>query len=110
MGGDVRLGRDAPQYELRRDGVRELGGEIASDSQHLPGLGVEAENESPHNLGSDGVQIELEGGHHAQVPSAAAGGPEQLGVLVAAGGADVAVGGDALDRAQVAADQPSGPN
>ena len=54
------------------------------------------------------MEIELQGGDHAETAAAAADGPEQVGVLIAAGGADHAVGGDDLDRAQVVAAEAVG--
>ncbi|MGH9183784.1 MAG: hypothetical protein ACRDZ9_08290 [Acidimicrobiales bacterium] len=43
------------------------------------------------------VEAEREPGDDAEVAATAAKRPEQVGVLVAVGGADLAVGGDHLD-------------
>ena len=55
--------------------------------------------------GAGVVQPELELGHHAEVPAAAAQPPEQLGVLVRRGAHDVAARGHDLARDQVVAGQ-----
>jgi hypothetical protein len=51
------------------------------------------------------VELELEGGHHAEVAAAAAQRPEQVRVLRLAGGQEAAVGGDHVGRQQVVAGQ-----
>ena len=55
---------------------------------------------------ADLVQAEREPGDDAEVAAAAAERPEQVGVLVAVGGADLAVGGDDLDLLEVV-DRPA---
>ena len=54
------------------------------------------------------MEVELQRRDHAETAAAAAEGPEQVGVLVATGGADHAVGGDDLDGAQVVATETVG--
>jgi hypothetical protein len=56
------------------------------------------------------MQVELERRDHAEAATAAAGGPEQIGVFVATGGADHAIRGDDLDRAKVVAAEAEGPH
>ena len=50
---------------------------------------------------ADRVEAVFERGHDPEVAAAAAEGPEQVGVLVVAGGQDISVGGDDLDGQEV---------
>jgi hypothetical protein len=48
--------------------------------------------------GADRVELELELGDNAEVPSGPADAPEQVAVLVGAGGDQLAVGGHEIHR------------
>ena len=74
------------------------------------GVVVRVEDEGAGDLGPERVEVELQRRDHADAPAAAADRPEQVLVLIAAGGADHAIGGDDLDRAQVVAAQAVGPH
>ena len=81
---------------------------VSPRAQHRRGVVVGVQDEGGGDVGAEGVEVELHGGDHAETAAAAAERPEQVGVLVAAGGADHAVGGDDLDRAQVVAAETVG--
>ena len=68
-------------------GLEDLGAALPRP-QHHPGVD-----------GRVGVQLDLDGGHDAVVPAAAAQRPEQVGVVVVGGADERAVGGHELDRA-----------
>ena len=107
---DVRVRGDVPEHELGGDAVRQLGDEVTPGAHHRPGVGVVIEHLRHGDPGTERVHVELEGSHHSQATTAAAGGPEQVRVLLAAGSADRAVGGDDLDGSQVVAAQAVGPH
>jgi hypothetical protein len=52
------------------------------------------------------VQAELEVHHDAEVAAAAPNSPEELGVLVGAGGEELAVGRDDVDREELVDGEP----
>ena len=80
--------------------------DLAVGAQDLLGA-LERPGDQPAVDGrADLVQRKGERRDHAEVGARAADRPEQVGVLVAAGGADLAVGGDDLDREQVV-DRPA---
>ena len=81
---------------------------VSPGPQYRRGVVVRIQDERGRHVGAEGVEIELQRRDHAETAAAAADRPEQVGVLVAAGGADHAVGGDDLDRAQVVAAETVG--
>ena len=101
--------------ELQRRGDLErrvaavgLGGvldELPEEPEQVTG-GVELVEEEPHVHVLDGVQLELEGGDDAEVAATPAQRPEQVRVLVLAGGPDLPVGGDHLGGDQVVHREP----
>ena len=108
FGGDVGQRGDAPQADLGGERVGGPASGVTPRPQHRRRVLVRVQDERGGHVGAEGVEIELQGGDHAETAAAAADGPEQVGVLVAAGGADHAVGGDDLDRAQVVAAEAVG--
>jgi hypothetical protein len=64
-----------------------------------------ASGRAGENQRADRVQAVLQRGHHAEVAAAAPQPPEQVGVLVLAGGDELAIGGDHVGRQQVVAGQ-----
>ena len=85
--------------------VRQVACEVAVEAHDLLGAVARIEDRAGGHGRADRVQIELEGGDDAEIASAAAQAPEEVGVLRRARGEDLAVGGDHLGRAQVVAGQ-----
>src|SRR6516164_1285879 len=52
------------------------------------------------------VQLELKGGHHAEIASATSQGPEQVLVLLIAGAHQLGVGSDNIGRDEIVDGQP----
>ncbi len=64
-------------------------------------------NDQPgEDLGAQGVEVELERGHHAEVAAAALDRPKQIGVLRRAGRHQLPLGVDHVGRAEVVSGQP----
>ena len=110
LGRDERRGRSGHQDRDRREGLRRARRDRAEAAQDLAGRRHEQRAAEDH---ADRIEAELEARHHAEVATAAADGPEQVGVLLLARGDDAALGGDQLDgdervdRQAVLADQPT---
>ena len=82
---------------------------LAEQRQHLLGPRHRMQHQSGDHLGPVRLRVELECRDHAEVAAAAADRPEQIGVLLDAGPAHLAVGGDDLDRAQVVGGETMAP-
>lgn len=95
-----RCGQHRPDEEERVEVLRRGGQEVAVDRQHLGGLLDGPEDRAGHD-GAHLVQAEGEPGDDAEVPAAAAHGPEQVGVLGRARGDLTAVREDHVDGEQV---------
>jgi hypothetical protein len=81
-------------------------GEVPVGGQHLLGP-VRAPGDQPAgDDGTDLVQAEAEPGDDAEVAAAAPQRPEQLGVLIVVGGADLTVGGDHPQLLRLSTVQP----
>ena len=81
-------------------------GEVAVGGQHLLGPLRAPDDQAAGDDRADLVQAEAEPGDHPEVAAATPQRPEQLGVLLAVGDADLAVGGDDLDLGEVV-DRPA---
>ncbi|MDM0085129.1 hypothetical protein QTI17_31540 [Variovorax sp. J31P179] len=68
--------------------------------EHVRGRVERMHDESGQHHRADGMQLELERGHHAEVAAATADSPEQIGVLLLAGAQELAFGGDHVGRDQ----------
>ena len=107
LGHERRRRRPGEDQEHRQLPGR-LGGDRPIGVEDLLGP-LEGPGDEPAVDGrADLMQPERELGDDAEVGAGAADRPEQLGVLVAAGGADLAVGGDDLDLLEVV-DGPAEP-
>jgi hypothetical protein len=80
---------------------RRLFGEVAVGGQHLIGPLRAPDDQAAGDHRADLVQAEAEPGDDPKVAATTPQGPEQLGMLVAVGGADRTVGGDDLDLGEV---------
>ena len=91
------------------------GGELAVEAQHLGGVVERVEDRPGEHDRPDRVQAVLERRDDAEVPAAAAHAPEQIRVVVLAGGDELAVRSDevdgeqVVDRRAVLAHQPADP-
>ena len=105
--------------ELELDDRRELvghgGGELAVEAQNFMGIVQMVEDRPGEHDRPDRVQAVLERGDDAEVRPGAAHAPEQIGVVVLAGGDELAVrsnevdGEEVVDRRAVLAHQPADP-
>jgi hypothetical protein len=100
-----RIRRHAPEDELRRHRLRQGQRHIRPRPEDPFRILVRVEVLDLRHLGPQRVQCELERRHHPEAATAAAGCPEQVPMLLTAGGADHPVRGDNLDRTQVVAGQ-----
>jgi hypothetical protein len=106
--------RDLQEAEGRRHGVRHILGELVPGVHDLGGA-VEAEQQHAAVDLAHRDQLELDRDDRGEAPATAAQRPEELGVLVAAGAHEPAVGGDDLGGEQpvageaVAAAEPAQP-
>lgn len=95
--------RQAPQHNIGAEILGGGGHEVAPAAEDVPRLGQRVDRRAEEDLRPDRVKAELERGHHPEVAAAAAHGPEEVGVLVRAGGPQPAIGGDDVDRDEVVA-------
>ena len=93
----VRDRRELEHAADRRDLVRHAREPLVPRVQHLARALVREEQNAGVDL-ADRVQVELERGHDAEVAAAAAQRPEELGLVRGIDAAQLAVGGDELDR------------
>ena len=107
--GHVGQRRDAPERDLRGDRVRARRAPRRARLRSTVGASSYGyRTERAGDVGAEGVQLELEGGDHPEPSASTPCRPEQVGVLVAAGGAHHPLGGHDLDGAQVVAAEPVG--
>ena len=83
--------------------VGHIGGKLADQGEEVPYPMVRVDQEAGQHHGADGMQPVLERRYDAEVAAAAPQGPQQVGVLVGAGGERPAVGGDHVGGNQVVA-------
>ena len=100
--------RDRQQREPAVELFGQAGQQLAVPAQHLGGVGQVIED-GPGDDGADIVAPELERRHRAEVAAAAAQRPEQVRVLVLAGGDERAVGQDHVGGQQVVDGEPVAP-
>jgi hypothetical protein len=81
------------------------GGEIAPAPQHRGRVFGRVEHRAGEHQWADRVEAILQRGHHPEVAATSAQCPEQLGVLLPAGGDELAVGGHHVRREQAVAGQ-----
>ena len=87
--------------------------EVAVEAEDLAGVGCVPEDRPGQDIGSDGVEPEVERGDHAEVPAASPQRPEQVGMLVLGHPQHFAlcrddVGGEqVVDREAVLAHEPA---
>jgi hypothetical protein len=114
-GGAVHLLRqDRQRRRLAHDqqmaeAVGGVGGRSPEQRQHLLRPRHRMQHQSGDHLGPVGLRLELKRRDHAEVAAAAADRPEQIGVLLRARLAHLAVGRDDLDRAQVVGGETMAP-
>ena len=99
-GRERRRGRHGEEREEAVDGLRGAPYVPVEEAQDV----ARAVQGPQHRSGDHGVdrrRLEVHGGHDAEVAATAAEPPEQVGVLLLAGGDDRAVGQDDLGGAQV---------
>ena len=94
-----------PRPEL----VGRVVGNVAIQPRDIGGGVAGPNHQTRRDERADRVEPEHERRRHAEVAAAAVQRPEQVGVLVLAGGDLPAVGGDEIDRDQVVAGEPEPP-
>jgi hypothetical protein len=97
VGWQERQRRRQVEPEERAQLVGCLADELAVERERLAGRADLVEDRAADHR-ADRVELELERGHYAEVPAAAAQRPEQVRVLRPAGGDEAAVGGDDVGR------------
>ena len=113
--GQERQWRRELELEDRRQLVGRGGGELAVEAQNLRRVVQRVEDRPGEHDRPDRVQAVLERGDDAEVAAAAADAPEQIGVVVLAGGDELALrshdvhGEEVVDRRAVLAHQPADP-
>ena len=100
LGRQGRTGGHAMDAEPAGDVLRRVGDEVQIPAQDHLGL-VNGPDDRAAIDRADGPGPEQEGGDDAEVAAAAAHGPEEIGVLVLAGGHEPPVGQNHLDGQQV---------
>jgi hypothetical protein len=85
-------------HDHRRQLVGHIGDPVAVEAQHLRRLLHRPDDRPGEDLRADRVELELELGDDAEVPPGSADAPEQVAVLVGAGGDQLAAGGHEVDR------------
>ena len=99
--GQERQRRSHPQVEDRRQLIGRRGDELAVEAQHLAGILERMEDRSGEHDRPHGVKPVLERGNDAEVAAAAAEAPEEVRVLILAGGENLAIGRHQVDRDEV---------
>src|SRR6516225_5608642 len=85
-------------------------GEIAVESQHLPGTVERVRDQATGDQWPDRKEPVLEGRHHAEITAAAADGPEQIRMLLGANLQNPSLRCNQLDRVQIIESQPVFPH
>jgi hypothetical protein len=106
LGWDDGQRRRPPLHDDRHQLVGAVRDPVAVEAKHLGCVLHGPEHGAGHDLRADRMQSELEVGHDAEVPTAAAHAPEQIRVLVLAGLHELAVGGDDVDGDEVVDAEP----
>jgi hypothetical protein len=101
--GEPQLGGPLGEERVTLDPVYGVSHELPVEPEGLGSVRVPVDDRPGQHLGSDLVEVELERGDDAEVPTSSPEAPEQFGVLVLARVDQVAVGGDDVDRAEVVA-------
>ena len=101
LGGEHGQGRRLAVHDDRGELVGHVGDPVAVEAQHLRRLLHRPDDRSGEDLGTDGVELELELGDDAEVPPGPADAPEQVAVLLGAGLDQLPVGGDQVHRQQL---------
>ena len=113
--GQERQWRRELELDDRRELVGRGSGELAIEAQYLRGVVERVEDRPGEHDRPDRVQAVFERRDDAEVTAAAAHSPEQIGVLVLAGGDQLAIrrdevdGEQVVDRRPVLAHQPADP-
>ena len=95
--GHVRDRREVDDRRPRHQLVGQRRQQRAPRPQHL-GRALDREEHGAGVQLVDGIDLELDRGHDAEVAAAAAQRPEQVGVVLGVGAHEAAVGGDDLER------------
>ena len=98
--------RGHPQVEDRCQLIGRRGDELPVEAQHLAGILERMEDRSGQHDRPHGVKPVLERGDDAEVAAAATDAPEEVRVLILAGGENLAVGRHQVDRDQVVYRRP----
>jgi hypothetical protein len=101
FGGNHRKRRSEPEVRDEADLVRRLSGELAEEAEDIRSHAHRPRQHAGQHLGPERVKSELERGDDPEVAAAAAQAPEQVRVLVLAGGDQIAVGGHDVAGQQV---------
>ena len=104
--GQDRQGRRELELDDRRELVGRGGRELAIEAQYLRRGFERVEDRPGEHDRPDRMQAILERRDDAEVTAAAAHSPEQIGVLVLAGGDQLAIRGDEVDGEQVVDRRP----
>jgi hypothetical protein len=94
------------EFEQRADAVALVGEKVAPESNRFGAAVERVDRRAKHDLGTQRIQLELELGDHAEVAAAAAYRPEQIGILLLAGTAYLAIRRHDLDRKHVVDTEP----
>jgi hypothetical protein len=89
--GYVGIGQNGPEHKLGRDTLRKTRRNVSPHADDSFGVVVGIYDLGDGDIGSDRMEAEFERGDHAETAAAAASGPEQVDVLVAAGPAHASV-------------------
>ena len=95
-----RYGRHGDEAEPAVEILRGVHDEVAPEAEDLPPL-AERPEDRPAVDGADRIAAEQERGHDPEVATAAAQGPEEVGVLARARGDEAAVGQDQVRLEEV---------
>ena len=101
LGREGLVRGDVPAERERAQLLRRGGHVVAPGRQHVSRASQRVEDSADHHHRADRVRLELERGDDAEVAAGAAHGPEEVLVLGRARPAQLAVGGDDVDREQV---------
>lgn len=92
FGREEGHGRRLSQYDPDIEILRQIGRKLSIVANDVRGRRLGMDDESGEHLWPDFVQVEFERGHDPEISSSTSDPPEEIGVLVVAGGQESAVG------------------
>src|SRR5262245_5587245 len=78
--------------------IRQRPGEIAVETQQVPGMLEWMGDQATGDHRTDGMELVFEGSHNAEITATAAHGPEKITILPLVRRQNLSIGSDNLDR------------